>query len=141
MRLLTGLLLVILLPQAAPALPGTGGDDPFARFLFPPERVMGHSLEIGLQDAQKTAIRDEAKKVQGKFLDTQFELQGESEKMVRLLQGGTVDEAKVLAQVDRILALEREIKKAQISLLVRIKNILTPAQQAKLAEIQRADEK
>ena len=47
----------------------------------------------------------------------------------------------MLAQVDRILALEREIKKAQISLLVRIKNILTPAQQAKLAEIQRADEK
>ena len=141
MRLLTGLLLVILLPQATPALPGTGGDDPFARFLFPPERVMGHSLEIGLEDAQKTAIRDEAKKVQGKFLDTQFELQGESEKMVRLLQGGTVDEAKVLAQVDRILALEREIKKAQISLLVRIKNILTPAQQAKLAEIQKADEK
>ena len=58
--------------------------------------------------------------------------------MVRLLQEGSVDETKVLAQADRILALEREIKRTQISLLVRIRNVLTPAQQAKLIEIQSA---
>jgi hypothetical protein len=46
-----------------------------------------------------------------------------------------VDETQVLEQADRILALEREIKKAQISLMVRIKNTLSAAQQAKLAEI------
>jgi Spy/CpxP family protein refolding chaperone len=46
-----------------------------------------------------------------------------------------VDEAAVLDEVDRILNLEREIKKAQISLMVRIKNMLTPQQQAKLAQI------
>lgn len=139
MKFLAVLFLASLLPIPAPAeTPGGAGDDPFARYLFPPDRVMGHSLEIGLEDAQKTAIRNEVQKVQGKFLDTQFELQGESEKMIRLLQEKTVDEAKVLAQVDRILSLEKEIKKTQISLLVRIRNILTPAQQAKLAEIQRA---
>ena len=44
-------------------------------------------------------------------------------------------EAQVLEEVDRILNLERKIKKAQISLMVRIKNTLTPQQQAKLAEI------
>ena len=37
--------------------------------------------------------------------------------------------------VDRILALEREMKRTQISLMVRIKNTLTAGQQAKLAEI------
>jgi Spy/CpxP family protein refolding chaperone len=41
----------------------------------------------------------------------------------------------VLAEVDRILALEKDIKKTQISLLVRIKNVLTPAQQAKLSDL------
>ena len=138
MKPLAALFLLALLPAAAPAQAPGGGDDPFARYLFPPDRVMGHSLEIGLEDAQKIAIRNEVQKVQPKFLDTQFELQGESEKMIRLLQETTVDETKVLAQVDRILALEKEIKKTQISLLVRIKNILTPAQQAKLAEIQKA---
>lgn len=143
-RFLVALLLASLLPGAAPAQisgsgsgSGSGGDDPFARYLFPPDRVMAHSLEIGLEDAQKTAIRNEVQKVQGRFLDSQFELQGESEKMVRLLQEKTIDEGRVLAQVDRILALEKEIKKTQVALLVRIRNILTPSQQAKLSEIQR----
>jgi Spy/CpxP family protein refolding chaperone len=41
----------------------------------------------------------------------------------------------VLDEVDRILNLEREIKRAQVGLMVRIKNMLTPAQQAKLSDI------
>jgi hypothetical protein len=60
--------------------------------------------------------------------------------MGRLLQGTHVDETQVLEEVDRILALEREIKKGQISLMVRIKNTLTAAQQAKLAEIRNQKE-
>jgi len=125
-------------PPGPPGPPPGPQDDPFARYLFPPDRIMAHGLEIGLEDAQKTAIRNEVQKVQGKFVDTQFDLQGETEKMTRLLQEKSIDETRVLAQVDRILALEKEIKKAQISLLVRIKNILTPAQQAKLTKIQKS---
>jgi Spy/CpxP family protein refolding chaperone len=117
------------------------GEDPFANYLFPPERVMAKSQEIGLEDAQKHAIRDEVQKVQPKFTDLQFELQDESGKMIRLLQEKPVDEARVLEEVDRILGLEKQIKKLQVSLLVRIKNILTPAQQAKLTEIQKAGAK
>jgi hypothetical protein len=51
-----------------------------------------------------------------------------------------VDETQVLEEVDRILALEREMKRTQISLMVRIKNTLTPAQQAKLMEIRSRNE-
>jgi Spy/CpxP family protein refolding chaperone len=138
MRKLAALFLLALLPAAAPARAEEGGDDPFARYLFPPDRIMSHSLEIGLEDAQKAAIKNEVQKAQSKFTDAQFELQAEGEKMIRLLQEKPVDEARVLAEVDRILAVEKEIKKAQITLLVRIKNILTPAQQARLAEIPKA---
>ena len=99
---------------------------------------MSHSLELGLDDVQKTAIKNEVQNVQGKFVDLQFALQGESEKMIRLLQEKPVDETKVLAEVDRILALEKDIKKMQVSLLIRVKNVLTPAQQAKLSELQKA---
>ena len=110
-------------------------DDPFARYLYPPERVMSHAMEIGLDDAQKASIKNEAQKAQHRFLDLQFEMQAESEKLVRLLQESRVNEAGVLAEVDRVLGIEKEIKRAQISLLVRIKNVLTPEQQAKLAEM------
>ena len=114
--------------------PGPGPDD-FARNLFPPELVMQHQSEIGLQDSQRAALTSAVQQAQAKFMDVQWKLSAEGEKMGRLLQGTQVDESQVLDQVDRILNLEREIKKAQISLMVRIKNTLTPAQQAKLAEI------
>jgi len=138
MKRLAGICLGLLLSGHVLAEGAPAADDPFAAYLFPPDRVMSHSLEIGLDDAQKTAIKAEVQKVQNRFTDLQFELQGESEKMVRLLLEKPVDEARVLAEVDRILALEKDIKKMQISLLVRIKNVLTPAQQTKLSEIQKA---
>jgi Spy/CpxP family protein refolding chaperone len=114
--------------------PGPGQDD-WGRNFFAPELVMQHQTEIGLQDAQRTALTSAVQQAQAKFMEVQWKLSAESEKLGRLLQSTQVDETQVLEQADRILALEREIKKAQISLMVRIKNTLTAAQQAKLAEI------
>ena len=96
---------------------------------------MQHQSEIGLQDSQRAALTSAIQQAQSKFMDTQWKMSAEGEKMGRLLQGTQVDEAAVLDEVDRILNLEREIKKAQISLMVRIKNTLTAQQQAKLAEL------
>lgn len=43
----------------------------------------------------------------------------------------------MLAQADTVMGLEREVKRAQLSLLVRIKNLLSDAQQAKLGELRK----
>jgi Spy/CpxP family protein refolding chaperone len=134
---IVAILFALLAAARGWADPTPGGEDPFARYLFPPERVMGHAQEIGLEDSQRSAIKAEVQKVQPKFLDLQFDMQSEGEKLNRLLQEKRVDEARVLAQIDRILAIEKEIKRMQVSLLVRIKNVLTPAQQAKLDELGR----
>jgi Spy/CpxP family protein refolding chaperone len=107
-----------------------GGADDFGRNFFPPELVMQHQSEIALQDSQRAALTSAVQQAQGKFMDVQWKLSAEGEKMGRLLQGTQVDEAQVLEEVDRILALEREIKRGQISLMVRIKNTLTAAQQS-----------
>jgi Spy/CpxP family protein refolding chaperone len=121
--------------QRAPGPPGPGGPDDFGRNFFPPELVMQHQGEIGLQDAQRAALTSAVQQAQGKFMDVQWKLSAEAEKMGRLLQPAQVDETQVLEEVDRILALEREMKRTQIGLMVRIKNTLTAAQQAKLIEI------
>jgi len=125
-----------VLAEGAPGAPPPG-DDPLARFLFPPDRVMAHASEIGLDDAQRSAIRAEVQKTQPKFLDLQFDMQAEMEKFKNVLQEKRVDEGKALGELDRLLALEKEIKRTQIGLLVRIKNTLTPAQQSKLEELGR----
>jgi len=54
------------------------------------------------------------------------------EGLVGLLKQPKADEAQVVAQLDKVLASEREIKRAQIALLVRIKNNLTAEQQHRL---------
>jgi len=140
-RLAVALGLAISLAALSSAESSPEGEDPLSRYLYAPEKVMGHAQEIGLDEAQRNGIRNEVHKAQGKFLDLQFDLQGEGEKLARLLQEKPVDETKVLAQVDRVLSLEKDVKRTQISLLVRIKNLLTPTQQARLSEIVRSEAK
>jgi Spy/CpxP family protein refolding chaperone len=112
-----------------------GSDDPMAEQLFPPELVMQYHQEINLTAEQSKAVREAIQKAQAKFLDMQWDMQAEREKLVLLLKARPVDESAVLAQVDKVLDREREIKKTQLSLLIRIKNDLTVAQQNKLMEL------
>ena len=107
-------------------------DNPFARHLHAPDLVRMKQLEIGLKEPQREQIKQEVMKAQTAFTELQFRIAGESEKVGKLLQAPVVDEAKVLAQVDQILAIEREIKRTHVALLVRIHNLLTPEQREKL---------
>lgn len=111
------------------------GDDPFARYLFPPELVMSNQQTINLGDRQRSAIQDAMREGQGKFVDLQFKMSGEGEKLQRLLQGTSIDEGRLLEQVDRVLSLERDIKHTQLTLMARIKNQLTEQQQTQLREL------
>jgi len=111
--------------------------DPFAGNLFPPELVMQYRRELGITDEQKAAIREEAIKASTRFSQLQFQMQDEMEAMVALMKGVTIDEQKALAQLDKVLNIEREVKRTQLGLSIRIKNKLTPEQQGKLQELQR----
>ncbi len=131
---------LLVVSGRAGAQPPGAGPDPLAPYVFPPELVMRHAPDIGLDEKQRAAIKDLVVKTQARFLDVQWDLQAESEKMARLLQASPVDEAAVLAQADKVMGLEREVKKAHLSLLVRIKNQLTEAQREKLMELRRRGE-
>ena len=122
----------LLLPIAAFAQQPPPDNDPIGRYLIPPELVMAHSQEIALSDAQSQSIKSEVRKAQTRFPDLQWDMQEETGKMTQLLQQSPVDELKVLEHADKIMSLEREIKRAQLTLLVRLKNSLTPVQIAKL---------
>ena len=110
--------------------------DPIAGNLFPPELVMQHRRELGLTDEQRAAIKDEAIKASTRFNELQWQMQDEMETMATLMRGATVDEQKALAQLDKVLNIEREVKRTQIGLAIRIKNKLTSEQQMKLHELQ-----
>lgn len=133
--------LVLLAPATAGSEPPPApGQDPLAPYVFPPDLVMRHATEIGLDDRQRAAVKDAVVKMQGRFLELQWDVQAEAEKMARLLQANPVDETALLAQADKVMGLEREVKRTHLSLLVRIKNLLTDAQRAKLTELRKRGE-
>ena len=138
------LLAVLSAPaQRAPQSPGgTAGpmrpEDMLARYVFPPELVMQHQRAIGLKPDQRTAITKAIQELQSKVLDLQWQMQDEVQRLTELLDKPAVDQAAALTQVDKVLAVERDVKRAHMSLLIQIKNMLTPEQQAKLAQARAA---
>ena len=129
MKLIGIIAALIVLPIAALA-----EDDPIAKFLFPPELIMSHAQDLGLQDKQRETVKNEVQKAQSKFFDLQWKAREETDRMVKLLEQSPADEAKILEQADRVMALEREIKRTHLTLLVHLRNLLTPEQQAKLRQ-------
>lgn len=109
--------------------------DPFAGNLFPPELIMQHQQALGLSEEQKNFVKTELLKTQTRFTELQWGLQEEVEKLSAAVKQDQVDETQALAQLDKVLGVEREIKRTYIGLLLRIKNKLTPEQQSRLREI------
>jgi hypothetical protein len=103
-------LLILVSSLAAQQPPAV---DPLNELLFPPELVMARQNAIGLSDAQKTYLRGEVSKAQTRFTELQWQLQDAMEGLAGLLKQSKADETQVAAQLDKVLASEREIKHAK----------------------------
>jgi Spy/CpxP family protein refolding chaperone len=108
--------------------------DPLAGNFFPPELIMQNQQGLGLSEEQKNAIIGEIQRTQGQATAVQWRLQQQVERLGSLVKQPRVEETQVLAQLDSVLTVEREMKHLQIGMLVRLKNRLTPEQQAYLRE-------
>jgi len=134
--------IVIIYTKPGPGLrncaaPSNGGDDALGKVLLSPDLVMSHQQAIALTELQRQAIQSNMLDTQKKLLDQQFKLQGEVEKLQQLLKSATPDETKVLDEMDKVLGAERDIKRAQLSLMVKLKNNLTQQQQAQLETLRK----
>jgi Spy/CpxP family protein refolding chaperone len=112
--------------------------DPFAGVFFPPEMVMQNQQMLGLTQDQRSAIVTEMVRSQQRFVELQWQMQTESESLRSLMKGARMDEQRVMQQLDRVLDTERQIKRTQIELQIRILNTLTEQQQNQLRQ-QRAN--
>ena len=129
---------IILLLAATPILAAQEPEPEFAKFLYPPELVMQHQQAIRLTPEQRTAVTQAIRDFQAKVVELQWKMQDETQKLTELVQETRVDETQTLTQVDRVLSIEREIKRAHMALLVHIKNTLTSEQQSTLASLRGA---
>lgn len=134
MRTFAIALLVGLL--AAPAARAQAkSDDAFAKAMFDPQLVLKNAQAIGLTAAQRKSILDEMRTTQTALAPLQIDMAEPAIELQELLELSRVDEAKAMAKIDQVLKVENEVKKRQAAFIIRVKNILTPEQQAKLRAI------
>jgi len=137
--------LVITLIGAAPAAAQTPADDdaavqadPLFATLYPPQLIMQHRRAIELDDEQRDAISQLIQELQGRVVRLQWELQDQVQELGRVTGRERVDLDRAVDQMNRVLDRERDIKQAHLEMLVRIKNLLTPEQQARLDQLRRS---
>jgi Spy/CpxP family protein refolding chaperone len=104
---------------------------------FAPELVMCHQVDIGLTPDQQTALREEVVKFTAHVTDLRWQQCAESEALAALLKAAKPDEKVILAQEEKVLKIENDLKLSHLATLIRIKNALTPEQQAKLTEMKK----
>ena len=128
---LTGLSLLV----GASLLAQTAGPDVVAENLFPLELLMKYGNTIGVVESQRTFFREELEKSKERVADLQEKLNKEKSALAPLLNKDRIDEASALAQADKALAIDQQIKRENLVLLIHIKNRLTPDQQNQLTDI------
>ena len=115
-----------------PNHPHPPNPDALAHLMFPPEMIMSHARQLNLTDEQKAFMRGEIQKSTASFQELQWKLQDQMELLHESMKSTSVNEQQALAQLDKVLEIEREIKRLHIGLAVRLKNRLTPEQQEQL---------
>ena len=116
------------------SVPETGD---YSQHLFPPELIMQNQGRLKITEPQREAILQEIYKVQATAAQVQWRVADESEKLNQLLERENVQETEALAQADRMMNWETAVKRAQLTMLIRIRNLLTTEQKAMLNDLRR----
>jgi Spy/CpxP family protein refolding chaperone len=109
--------------------------DPFAGAFFPPELVLLARDRIAMTQEQLETFRTHVTATQPRSDALREKLERETAALSALAKQDRVDETALVAQLDKVLDSERELKHLHVGLLVAIKNLLTPEQKTKLREI------
>jgi len=127
---------VLLLASVASAQGKGPAKDVFKGKLFPPNVILDHQAELGLSKEQFTAIRAAVVEVQADVAGHEWDLREAYQNVLADLDEVPVDEKKVLGNVEKALLAENEVKKLQVAMLIKLRNLLTGEQMAYLQSLQ-----
>jgi hypothetical protein len=102
--------------------------DVFKGKLFAPNVILENRDELRLSKEQFTAIRAAVVDVQGGVAEHEWDMQEAYQALLLELDKSPVSENKVLEYASAALLAENQVKKKQMVMLVRLKNLLTAEQ-------------
>lgn len=109
--------------------------DVFKGKLFPPNIILEHQDELNLSKEQFTAIRAAVVEVQSNVAEHEWDLREAYQRVLSELDDSPIDTDAVLDNVDAALLAENQVKKLQVRMLIRLRNLLTDEQVAYLRSV------
>ena len=111
--------------------------DVFAGKLFAPNIILENRDALQLSKEQYTAIRAAVVDVQAGVAEHEWDMQEAYQALMLELDKSPIDEGKVLQHASTALLAENQVKKKQMAMLVRLKNLLTAEQISHLESVYR----
>lgn len=111
--------------------------DPFKGKLFAPDLILKNQDELNLTKEQFTAIKAAVLEVQANVAEHEWDLREAYQKVLAALDDNPINEKKVLENVNDALRAENQVKKQQVAMLIRLKNLLNDEQVAYLESLRK----
>jgi len=111
------------------------GADPLAGAFFPPELVLLAKDRIAMTPEQWQVFQARMEQTKPRSDELRARLEHETAALAAIAKQEHVDEAALMAQFDRVLDVERELKHLHLGVVMAIKNLLTSGQQAQLRQL------
>ncbi len=132
-----GLLLVLTLVWLASSnsVAAEPQKDVFKGKLFAPNIILENQVELDLTKQQFTEIRAAVVEVQAGIAEYEWDMREAYQALMIELDKVPVDETEILKHANVALLAENQVKKKQMAMLVRLKNLLTAEQIAYLKSV------
>ena len=109
--------------------------DVFKGKLFAPNIIMEQREALDLTKQQFTEIRAAVVEVQSSVAEHEWDMQEAYQALMLELDKSPIDEKVVLRHADAALSAENQVKKKQMAMLVKLKNLLNDQQIAYLESL------
>ena len=110
-------------------------DDVFKGKLFAPDIILQQQEELNLTKEQFTGIRAAVVEVQSGVAEHEWDMREAYQALLLELDKSPISEDAVLKHADNALLAENQVKKKQMAMLVKLKNLLTAEQVAYLESV------
>jgi len=134
-----GLLILLALASLGASVAGAASpkEDVFKGKLFAPNVILENQSELDLSKQQFTEIRRAVVEVQANVAEYEWDIAEAYQNIMDELDRSPINEQQVLEHVGVALRAENEVKKLQVAMLIKLKNLLTDEQIQHLESLRR----
>jgi Spy/CpxP family protein refolding chaperone len=109
----------------------------FQSELFSADLVLKYRSEIGLSTTQVTNVKKIYDSKISEFNSLKWDLDAALVALNKQLASASVDEKTSMAQMEKVMYLEDQLKRIRLGMLIKIKNEINPSQQEQLKKLRK----